>query len=173
MYSAPFAISADGSHSLQFYSVDTTDLKEATKTGSVKIDTVLPSTAAGVSGASVWLNGTDATSGIQSTMFRIDEGTWQAYSGMFEVTDVGDHTVEFYSVDAAGNTEATKSTTVTVEEDDDDTPGGGLSSDTLILLLVLVAAVVAALVVAFFLLKRKKGQSPAGPDQMAPPPPAQ
>ena len=172
-YSAPFAISADGSHSLQFYSVDTTDLKEATKTGSVKIDTVLPSTAAGVSGASVWLNGTDATSGIQSTMFRIDEGTWQAYSGMFEVTDVGDHTVEFYSVDAAGNTEATKSTTVTVEEDDDDTPGGGLSSDTLILLLVLVAAVVAALVVAFFLLKRKKGQSPAGPDQMAPPPPAQ
>ncbi|MCU0851966.1 MAG: hypothetical protein MUC90_01730 [Thermoplasmata archaeon] len=170
-YTAPFSVTADGSHSIQYYSVDTADLKEATKTGAIKIDTVVPTTAADVSGANVWLNGTDATSGIQFTMYRIDEGSWETYSGMFEVTGVGDHTVEFYSVDMAGNTGVTQSTTVTVEEDDDGTPGGGISSDTLILLLVLVAAIVAALVIVFLLMKRKKGQSPAGPDQMVPPPP--
>ena len=48
----------------------------------------------------------DATSGISATYWRKDAGAWQQLSGgSFMVSGEGSHTVEYYSVDRAGNSE--------------------------------------------------------------------
>jgi hypothetical protein len=165
-YAGPVSITAQGTHTLQYRSIDYASQIEATKTLTVKIDTVASVTASAVSGANVWLNSTDATSGVGSTKYRIDNGTWQTYTGMLTVVGLGTHIVEFYSLDAAGNQETTKSVSVIGVPDDDGDDGGTSTSSLLILVGGIVAAIVVALIVLLMLTKRKKGQQPT---MMAPP----
>jgi hypothetical protein len=49
--------------------------------------------------------------GIDFTEYRLDGGAWTTYSGPFQVTGDGDHTLEYHSVDKAENVEAVKSLT--------------------------------------------------------------
>ena len=101
------------------------DIAGNTSTGSQRfaIDNAAPTTTANVEQfpgfASVSLSGDDAVAGggagVAETNYRVDGGSWQAYGGTFSVVGAGSHTIEFYSVDAAGNTETTKSVTFTVE----------------------------------------------------------
>jgi cytochrome c len=87
------------------------------------IDTTAPTTTATVEQspgfATVTLTGNDSVagggSGVAETQYRVDGGGWQVYSGPFGVLGAGSHTVEYYSVDEAGNTEATKSVSFAVE----------------------------------------------------------
>jgi hypothetical protein len=57
---------------------------------------------------SIRLSGTDDRVGIGETWYRIDGGAWQLYTGRFAVTDDGEHTVEYYSIDNVGNAEEIK-----------------------------------------------------------------
>ena len=173
-YSAAIAVAGDGTHTLEYRSADNTGQVESTKTLTVKIDKVLPVTVATVSGAHVWLNCTDATSGMASMMYRIDGGSWTACTGMITVTGEGTHTLEFYATDAAGNTEVAQTVAVEVEEADDD-DGDVLGSGAMLWVGIGLLAAIAAIVVVL-LMKRKKGQQPAdmGPaavSPMEPPPP--
>ncbi|OQB28613.1 MAG: hypothetical protein BWY10_00323 [Chloroflexi bacterium ADurb.Bin180] len=60
----------------------------------------------------------NATSGISATYWRLDEGPWQAVAaGTIEVPDQGTHTVEYYSVDVAGNCEPTRVVSPTLRID--------------------------------------------------------
>lgn len=43
------------------------------------------------------------------TMYRVDGGEWQEYTGLFPLYGAGVHLVEFYSVNKAGNTEEVRS----------------------------------------------------------------
>ena len=54
-----------------------------------------------VSPVTVTLTPTDTASGVVATYYRIDEGPWQEGT-QFVITEDGEHTIEFYSVDAAG-----------------------------------------------------------------------
>lgn len=63
----------------------------------------------------VTLTAFDGESGVDYTMYKVDNGTWNTYTGPFMVTGNGDHTVAFYSVDKAGNVEDEKSVTFTIE----------------------------------------------------------
>jgi len=167
-YSSPIAVSGEGTHTVQYYSVDIHSLQESTKSLSIKIDTVAPVTTSGVSGAQLWLNSTDATSGRGSTMYRIDNGTWQTYSSVLTVTGEGTHKVDYYSLDAAGNQEAIKSVNVVGIPEDNGDGGSGLGTSALILIVGgIVAIVIVALIILLLLMKRKKGQQPV---MMAPPP---
>ncbi len=59
----------------------------------------------------VTLSATDeGGSGVAFTMVKVDSGLWGNYTGPFNVTADGDHTVYYYSVDGAGNHETPKST---------------------------------------------------------------
>jgi hypothetical protein len=114
------ATSAIGSHTIEFWSVDVAGNTETHKTAAFAISappapvdatapvTVSDAKATYVSSASVKLTATDAGSGVAGTYFRLDGGA-QTAGTTIATSAIGSHTIEFWSVDVAGNTEAHKS----------------------------------------------------------------
>jgi hypothetical protein len=68
-----------------------------------------------VSILTVTLNATDDDSGVNSTLYKLDGGVWQIYLESFPVTLDGQHTIQYYSVDNAGNTEPQKNVTFAMD----------------------------------------------------------
>ncbi|MFQ5907546.1 MAG: OmpL47-type beta-barrel domain-containing protein [Thermoplasmata archaeon] len=90
------------------------------------IDRTPPSSTATLSGTlgpggwfstsvTVELAGTDATSGIASLTYRLDGGAVQDYTEPFVVAGDGTHTVAFFAVDEAGNTEPVQPLVVLID----------------------------------------------------------
>lgn len=81
----------------------------------INVDRVAPATTASVPPpyASGWydgpipvtLNASDDLSGVRTTYYRVDGGAATAYAGTFPYAVPGVHTLSFWSVDNAGNTE--------------------------------------------------------------------
>jgi hypothetical protein len=105
-------IDDEGSHTLEYYTVDVAGNEEDVQSIDFRIDTVAPVTTASVNGSTVTLTVADASSGVSGTWYRMDGGDWTAYDDPFVVKGSGNHTVEYYSTDAAGNNETVKSVTV-------------------------------------------------------------
>jgi hypothetical protein len=76
----------------------------------------------------VTLNATDAGTGVASTSYTVDDGGTQSYAGPFAISTEGTHTVTFFSVDHASNTEATKSITVKIDLTDPTISGAPTTS---------------------------------------------
>ena len=116
-YGGAFVVSDEGVHEVTYWSVDALGNTEAADTGYVNIDTTAPATTASglqASAASGWRNapqsvtllGDDAgLSGVAATYYTLDGGPRQSYTGAFEVSAAGSHTIVYWSVDAAGNSE--------------------------------------------------------------------
>jgi hypothetical protein len=89
----------------------------------VKIDKTAPSTD--VSAPSGWVNSSvdvtltphDALSGVESTHSSVDGGADQTGTKV-TLTSEGTHTIAYYSVDKAGNTEKSKTVTVQIDKSD-------------------------------------------------------
>jgi len=92
------------------------DYYPLTQPGNTSIDELPPTTMAvlsGTAGLNDWylsdvtitLTATDSESIVNYTRYRIDGGSWQNYSSPFVISIEGNHTLEFYSVDVAGNIE--------------------------------------------------------------------
>lgn len=65
----------------------------------------------------ITLSAIDTVSGVDRIFYRIDGGEWKVSSGnevSFPITSEGTHTVEYYSIDLAGNKEGEKSFSVKV-----------------------------------------------------------
>lgn len=78
-------------------------------------DTTPPTTndnapAGDVPSALVTLSAMDDMSGVAATYYRLDRAAWAVYTAPIAVSLPGTHTLEYYSQDVAGNTEATKFT---------------------------------------------------------------
>jgi len=78
----------------------------------IVLDTTAPATvsdakATYVSSAGIKLTATDAGSGVAATYYKLDGGA-QVSGTTVNVTAVGSHTIEFWSVDVAGNVETHK-----------------------------------------------------------------
>lgn len=67
-----------------------------------------------ISNVTVVLTAIDNGTGIDFTMYKLDTGDWTPYIGPFVVSNDGDHTVSFYSVDKIGNTETAKNKSFTI-----------------------------------------------------------
>ncbi len=129
-YDAPFTVSDEGNHLVEYRARDKAGNTEAPHPVPVRIDATPPATSAQVSpaqpGPSGWyddavtvtLRGSDggAGSGIRTTEYRIAGGAWQAYSGPFALSNVGTYAIEFRSTDVAGNAE-TAGAPITVQVD--------------------------------------------------------
>lgn len=98
---------------------------EDNATASVVVDGTPPVTTATVAGmlghggwyvsnVTISLAATDAGSGVASTVFRADGGSWQSYSAGFGVGN-GEHEIDFYSVDRAGVAETERALRLQVD----------------------------------------------------------
>lgn len=62
----------------------------------------------------VTLTAVDLGSGVNYTKYKVDAGEWTTYTGSFNITEEGNHTIAFYSEDNAGNIETEKTATFTI-----------------------------------------------------------
>lgn len=135
-YAAPLTCSEEGSTTFEYHAVDHLGNADAPETVTVKIDTVAPTTTVSLSGTkegavyvtpvTVSLSGSDAASGIASTRYRVNGGSWQTGTSTTVSSD-GTYTVEYYSVDNAGNVEGTKSVSFQVVQNQPPTAAFGFS----------------------------------------------
>lgn len=132
-YTGAFSVGADGEHTIAFWSTD--DAGNVEVAGAplvVKVDTTAPTTTVinplspdtgwfVTSGIPFAFDASDAvdgivTSGIAATYYTIDGGDPQTYGEPFtEDLSTGTHQVSFWSVDAAGNTEAAQTIAINVD----------------------------------------------------------
>jgi len=68
-----------------------------------------------VSNVTVVLEADDDLSGVNKTMYKVDDGEWIEYLISFEVTEEGEHTIYYYSVDNAGNVEEEQTTSFEID----------------------------------------------------------
>ncbi len=123
-YTAPFKITGDGPHTLQYRSTDAVGSVETTNTMTVNVDTTPPVSAIAFSptpagGAvngpvTVTISATDNFSGVASSQYAIDGGAWMAYTAPFTISAGGLHTIAYRSTDTAGNVETAKSASIQV-----------------------------------------------------------
>ena len=93
----------------------------ATSAPAVKIDKTAPATNANATtawtntGQTVTLTANDALSGVKATRYSVDGGATQTGTSV-SITTEGDHTLDFWSEDNAGNIEPTKTVHVKVDQ---------------------------------------------------------
>lgn len=124
-------VAKEGTTVVSFGALDAAGNEEATKTAIVRIDSEAPTTTASgfadgqwrSSTAHVTLSASDAHSGAEHTWYSIDgvisEGT------TFDVEKDGSTAIEWGSIDAAGNREATRSATILIDRDAPQTVASG------------------------------------------------
>lgn len=97
-----------------------------TRSGSFALDATAPTTTATATGtlhptgwytatATVRLAGRDAFSGMRATYYRLDGGKKTRYGGPIAIGTSGDHQLEYWSVDKAGNAEPDRTLEVKVD----------------------------------------------------------
>ncbi len=136
---ASFTGEPDGSYYFHVRAHDSADDWGNPISQRVNIDTTPPVTSAGDLSATpdpgwtksdtVTLAGSDATSGLAATYYRLDSGTQKTYSASFALGS-GAHKVTYWSVDNAGNVEAAHTGYASVDSVPPVTTASGLSSST-------------------------------------------
>jgi len=133
-------VNTQGSHTLQFWSVDYNGNVETTNNATFIVDMTPPTTttnakAAYNATATVTLTPTDNVggSGVSYTYWRLDGGGWTyttATSIPVSAASVGTHNIYFFSVDKAGNTEGQKTVTFVIDKTAPVTTSNAVSSYT-------------------------------------------
>ncbi len=118
-YSTALAFDTDGIHVLQYNATDISGIVEVTKDLEIRVDTTMPATimtVTGTPGTNGWyqspiiigLASSDAISGVAAIQYELDGSGWQNYTGIFEVSTSGNHTLSYHATDMAGNLETAK-----------------------------------------------------------------
>ncbi|HEC89831.1 MAG TPA: PKD domain-containing protein, partial [Thermoplasmatales archaeon] len=132
---ATFTIPDECKRIIKWYAVDNLGNTEEIHSIEVKVDDTPPVTLLeesepyyiddrGIwvtSDTMLYLNATDYPScgcGVNSSWYKIDDGSWNLYPGRIVILEEGEHTLYYYSVDNLGNSEVIKNQTIYV----DDTP---------------------------------------------------
>ncbi|TYP68890.1 hypothetical protein BCM02_1178 [Paenibacillus methanolicus] len=117
-YTGPFVLTGEDTHHyvLDFNSTDNNGNQEGQQRIVIKIDSDIPFTKSTltpnwsadktyIKSYTVTLRAYDQTTGVKATYYRINGGEWKTYSGPFEMDQVGERRLDFYSVDNVGNEE--------------------------------------------------------------------
>lgn len=127
IYTSPFSVSSNGAHTVSYWSQDAAGNIESAHSSVVKIDTSAPTTqtsTTGTAGGNGWyrsavqvsLTASDSNqSGVANTYYSVDGGATQTYDSSFSIGAEGLHQVNFWSVDALGNTESQQSVTIKID----------------------------------------------------------
>jgi len=118
-YSTSFTLSgSDGEHAVECRAADLLG-NTANETLALILDDSPPKTTIEPSAGSFdadtvfALAATDAGSGVGGTEYRVDGGAWTPYGGRFSLP-IGDHVIDYRSVDHLGNAESEQTLAVTV-----------------------------------------------------------
>ena len=126
-YTGPFNVSGDSYHQVAYWSTDAVGNVEVQRSFTILVDAFGPSTQTSISGTAgtngwyrsavqVSLAASDTVSGVQTTFYKVDGGTTKTYVGTaFGVSGNGSHTVNYWSVDKAGNTEAMRTQIISID----------------------------------------------------------
>ncbi len=112
--SVPVTVTAEGDTSVKAWASNGQGTVSSTPTADVRIDRTDPETTSSAQPlyfgpATISIEATDPLSGVGHTYYQVNGRTVTEYTAPFMVSHLGTQTVEFYSVDNAGNQEATKS----------------------------------------------------------------
>jgi hypothetical protein len=109
-----------GVHVVAYRSTDLAGNVEAERYASVKLDGKVPATSSNVAEYSgtgsftLLLRPTDAHSGVAATSYALDGKSYKTGTSV-QITGKGTHTVKYYSVDVAGNTEGAKTVRIVIK----------------------------------------------------------
>ena len=126
LYEGNITLAEEGLYVISYYSVDNAGNEENISNFTVGIDLTPPETIYGINasyGLGGWIKGvakisfeaTDEISGVNYTMYRVDDGDWKMYNGTFNFSVNGEHKIYYYSVDNAGNEEDISNFTVKID----------------------------------------------------------
>lgn len=149
-YSLYLIVGAERFCFIEYYSETLAGYRDQVKNATILMDLNAPSSVANVTGRTVSISVSDAASGVNRTTYRVDGGAWQAYSSAFYVNASGNHTVEYYSVDNAGNVEEIKTAWVDATD--------FLASYGLLIAVIVILVMVA--LISFYLLRKRKTGKP-------------
>ncbi len=129
---APFAIPAEGQHTIDYFSKDNVTNAEVFKSLIVIVDNTPPASTitAGApqyqsdgklyvsGGTQITIAASDAVSGVSKTEYSIDAGTWNTYAASFTLSTIADgsHTIRYRSTDNVGNVEAAKELAIILDK---------------------------------------------------------
>jgi hypothetical protein len=115
-YSGPVLVTSEGTHELRYRVIDQANNSEAVRYLNFSIDRTAPRSIValnGEHGTFGWFNGTvtasitgtDGLSGVVTTLFRVDGAGWVDSGLPFQISGEGNHTLDYLSIDGAGNEE--------------------------------------------------------------------
>jgi hypothetical protein len=129
---APFTISVEGTHSIEYRSKDNVQNTELARTQAAIVDNTPPVSTLTVGspqyqadgklyisgGTGITITATDPASGVKKTEYSIDNGQWTTYTGMFmlSVHTDGNHTIRYRSQDNVDNREASREIVVVLDK---------------------------------------------------------
>ncbi len=118
-YTSPVGVTAEGTTTVEYWSVDASATRDATGFATILIDTSPPftssdATASYAGTATITLAPTDQYSGVANTFYKLDSGSVATYTAPIVVSAAGASTLEFWSVDNAGLRETTRTADFTV-----------------------------------------------------------
>ncbi len=136
-------VSAEGTTTVTYGSIDAVGNSESTQTALVRIDLTPPVTTSDAAtkysdAAEITLESSDAMSGVDAIYYSLDGGAFQKYVSPVAVSTVGDHDIAFYAVDLAGNVEAQATAEFEVADTGDGLPHTG--GTLMVLLLAILGA---------------------------------
>lgn len=140
-FSAPFAVSAQGSTTLSYRSKDLAGNAEQEKTRTIRIDTAAPDTTAaydGVAGTNGWyispvtitLSANDPGSGVALVEYSVDNAGFVPSTVPFTITKEGTSVVSYRASDRAGNTGDAETATIRIDTKSPATTGTVTSGTT-------------------------------------------
>ena len=126
-YVVPIVVTGEGNHKVEFEATDTAGNVENAKSVSFDIDLFAPTSSLSLLGdpgdngwmrssVAVTLSATDSASGVASTEYRVDGGSWAPYTASFSVTADGSHSVDFRATDDAGRVESPQTVTFRIDK---------------------------------------------------------
>ncbi|MBC7129396.1 MAG: PKD domain-containing protein [Thermoplasmatales archaeon] len=127
-YTAPFTVSNEGQTTIYYYSIDNLENNETEKNVSMKIDKSPPSASHSLAGTIVdgkyttdviiTFTASDTVSGVREIRYKVDGTSYTIYgsSGSDTVSSEGNHVVEYYALDNAGNVGSTSTFSFTIQK---------------------------------------------------------
>lgn len=125
-YTLPIVLDQDGKYTVLYSSADDTDNISAVTGAAINIDTMAAITTSTVVGevknnwyssyVTITLNGEDNLSGINMIEYRLDDNGWASYTDPIIISEDGIHTIQYHSIDVAGNMETEQTLEVRVDQ---------------------------------------------------------